>query len=343
VLQVENHTPFEPGLFLLPNERGIETLYVVVKATFDIVGHALRVAEQQRPIVFADEALGEPGQSSLKYASELHLIKPATDVVLVGSAHAPHGRPVTQCGVSLRVGAMVKVIQVLGDRVWRTGLAGQGMSAPQPFLEMPLVYERAFGGVHDRGDGKALYEPKNPVGRGFRGERSAGEMEGLPLPNLEDPQALIRDPDDTPRPMGVGPIAPSWEPRRSFAGTYDEAWKASRAPYLPLDFSPRFFNYASPELTARGYLRGGEPVEIGNCSPGGMERFTLPVCAIDVAVDLDGLIVRPELVLETVLLEPGDLRVCLTYRCAVACDKKGLKIRAVHLQLTSLATGEHAR
>jgi hypothetical protein len=240
----------------------------------------------------------------------------------------------------VRVGAMVKVIQVFGDRVWRTGLAGQGITSPEPFVEMPLVYERAFGGVHDRGDGHALYVPQNPVGRGFRGKRGAGEIEGTPLPNLEDPQAPIRAPGDQPRTMCFGPVAPSWEPRRSFAGTYDEAWKASRAPYLPLDFSPRFFNCAPPDLTARGYLRGGEPVEIGGCSVSGMERFSLPVCAIDAEVDVDGAIARPDLVLETVLLEPGAMRVCLTYRGAVPCDKKGLKIREVRLALRSLELGE---
>ena len=97
--------------------------------------------------MLADEYWGESGQSSLKYASEAHLLKPGTDVVLVGEAWAPKGRPVPSSLVSVKVGALRKVIQVFGDRRWKGGSSSQP-SSPEPFLRMPLTYERAYGGVH---------------------------------------------------------------------------------------------------------------------------------------------------------------------------------------------------
>ncbi len=84
MLQVKNETPFVPGLSVLPDLDGVDTLYVSVKATFEIGAQGVRVAEKQLPVVAADEPWGKPGESSVRYAGEVHPLKPATDVVLVG-------------------------------------------------------------------------------------------------------------------------------------------------------------------------------------------------------------------------------------------------------------------
>jgi hypothetical protein len=336
MLQVRNETPFTPGMFMFPDERGVDTLYVVVKATFTLRGHTLALAEQQCPLIIADECWGEPGQSSLKYASEAHLLKPGTDVLLVGAAHAPHGRPTESCLVSVRVGLAWQALQVFGERTWRGGLFSPGISTPEPFTRMPLVWERAFGGTHVVEDGPVLGEERNPVGQGFRGERSAVEMVDRPLPNLEDPRHLIGSISDTPAPVGVGAIAPAWQPRRGCAGTYDEQWQARRAPYLPRDFQPEFFHVAPSALRVREGLKGGEPVELSNVSPEGTQRFALPRCELDVAVRIDRRSEHPVMRLETVLLEPEEARVCLTWRGAVECDKQALKVHEAHFQVRSM-------
>jgi len=336
MLQVRNDTPFIPGMFMFPDERGVDTLYVAVKATFTLRGHTLTLAEQQCPIVIADEYWGEPGQSSLKYASEAHLLKPGTDVLLVGAAHAPRGRPVESCRVFVRVGAATQVLQVFGERKWRGGLFSPSISPPEPFTRIPLVWERAFGGMHARGDGRVLGEERNPVGQGFRGERSASEMVGRSLPNLEDPRHLIGAISDAPAPVGVGAIAPAWQPRKGFAGTYDEQWQARRAPYLPRDFQPEFFHVAPSALRVPEGLKGGEPVELSNVSPEGTHRLALPRCELDVAVRMDRRSEHPVMRLETVLFEPEEARVCLTWRGAVGCDKQALKVHEAHFQVRSV-------
>lgn len=338
VLQIRNETPFVPGIFIFPDAQGVDTLYVTLKATFVLGRNGPVVAEEQQKLVLADEYLGEPGQSSLKYASEAHLLKPSTDVVLVGEAYAPQGKLVASSLVSVRVGPLRKVVQVFGDRRWKGGLTSPSPSRPEPFLRMPLVYERAYGGTHvlDAERSKVLSEPRNPVGRGFRGKRSASEMAGMPLPNLEDPLKLIQSISDTPAPAALGFVAPSWQPRQSFAGTYDKAWQERRAPYLPLDFRAEFFLAAPPELSARPFLKGGEPVEIIGASPEGVQRFRLPVCRLAVTVRIAGQTHSPSLQLETVLLEPGDARCSMLWRGAVPCDKKALKVEQAHFQLQAM-------
>lgn len=338
MLQVLNETPFVPGIFLFPDAQGVDTLYAVVKATFEFGREGLQVAATQLPVVLADEYWGEPGKSSLKQASEAHLLKPGTDVVLVGDAYAPKGQRVPSSLVSVKVGALRKVVQVLGDRHWRGGLLSPSPSSPEPFLRMPLVYERAYGGVHvvDAERGKVLAEERNPVGRGFRGKRGASEMTGQPLPNLEDPLHLIQGISDTPTPTGLGFIAPAWMPRRSFAGTYDEAWQTRRAPYLPLDFRDDFLQTASPGLSARPFLKGGEPVEIIGASPTGVQRFLLPVCEYEVTVSISGALIRPMMRLETLVLMPGQDQLSMSWRGAIACDKKTLRVEYARFRLQSL-------
>lgn len=343
MLQLKNETPFAANVAVFPDVGGIDTLYVTIKGTFTLTP-AVEIVPEKQPILLADEFWGEPGQSSIKYASEVHLTKPSTDVVLVGSAWAPRGRPVKRLDVSLAVADRKKVVRVFGDREWRPGFwfFPARMTPPAPFESIPLVYERAFGGGHGP-EGKkkeVLFETRNPVGRGFAGRRRGKKLKGLPLPNLEDPNHPIRRPKDRPAPAGFGYVAPSWEPRRSYAGTYDDAWIKGRAPYLPKDFNPRFFNAAHPDLVFPKHLAGGERVEVINALRDGALKFRLPKCDVRARVRVAGAEEVPRLNLETVLIEPDENRLSLVWRGAVPCDKKALKIEEIFVESDGAAPKE---
>ena len=75
----------------------------------------------------------------------------------------------------LRVGDSKKLVAVLGDRVWR----GSNPTPPQPFVSIPLVYERAYGGSYTAGE-RLFCEERNPVGVGFLGKRSKSDLAGQP-------------------------------------------------------------------------------------------------------------------------------------------------------------------
>ena len=339
MLQLKNSTPFKAQIMLLPNRGGIDTLYTVVKGTFTL-GESLGLAEEQVPVTLADEYHGDPTASSIRAASDVSIGKPSTDVVINGSAWAPGGNPTWQMDVSASVGPVAKSIRVFADRVWDVSSGVATISWVAPFVRMPLVWERAFGGT-DVTDKGAVMEPRNPAGAGFRASDGTKPLAGLPLPNVEDPGSLISSWKEAPAPAGFSPVASHWLPRRSYAGTYDDAWQKSRAPYLPADFDPRFCQIAPLGLVTPQALVGGEQVVLHGMTPNGTLRFALPVVRLGVTYRLDSAVETPPVMLDTVVIEPDAARLLMVWRAALPCDKKVKTIREVNPMLLQ-AAGAHA-
>lgn len=336
MLQVDNQTPFAAALSVFPDVHGVESAYLVVKATFAFTADAPALAPMQLPLLAADVYWGDPAQTSLRAAGEFALPKPATDILLIGRAVAP-GPGTRMAEVSVQVGPVHKRVCVFGDRRWeRRGSHWQPGEA-EVWERMPLRWELAFGGVVPARDKTAAavqdWEPCNPVGRGlFDPEALRAGGEPPPLPNLEDPDELIGTEADRPRPACFAPIAPTWLPRRNHAGTYDEAWTKTRAPYLPRDFDTRYFQVAAPDLVAPGYLQGGEPVVLQGFTQGSPLTFALPRLTLEATFDFDGQPQPRPLHLETVLFEPDNARLQMLWRAGLAVDKKLLKLRTARLR-----------
>jgi hypothetical protein len=221
----------------------------------------------------------------------------------------------------VKVGPCQKGIRIFGTRVWYRGALGLKASAPRPFEFMPLRYERSFGGVAvATGKEPPAYEPRNPVGTGLYG--SAKEAIEQPLPNLEDPLHPMTAPTDRVPPACFGPVARSWQPRLSYAGTYDEAWVEQRAPLWPHDFDPRFFTAASPGLVASPGLKGREPVILAGFSPDGRIAFPLPHHRLMVKTAFSDRIDLRELVLDTVHLELDERALTLIWRAAIPAHRE---------------------
>jgi hypothetical protein len=332
MLQLRNETPFAAQLLLLPNANGIDTLFAVIKGTFAL-GAQLALADEQVAVVLADQHHGDPAKTSIRTPSDVCLEKPGTDVLLIGSAWSPDGAPTWQMDVSLRVGPAAKVVRVFGDRCWDVGPTAVSVRWVTPFERMPLVWERAFGGA-DRTDKGETTEPRNPVGLGFRKSAGAKPLADMPLPNIEDPAALISSWKDVPAPAGFAPVAAHWEPRKSFAGTYDDSWQRDRAPYLPTDFDARFFQLAPPDLVVPGGLRGGESVDVRGVKPDGSAiQFVLPTLAVQASFRLDGGEQVRMASLDTLILEPDASRLIMVWRAALPCAKQALKVREVKTTL----------
>jgi len=326
MLQLENHTPFQAGIALLPDRMGIDTLYVMVKATLTLQP-SLSLAPEQVPLAMADEYHGDPAASSLRLASEMHIGKPGTDVLVVGHARPPGERPVTRMTVTLAVAERRRDLLVTGDRHWE---ANGAPSQPLPFESMPLVWERAFGGQHVLAD-RVLAEERNPVGCGFAGERTPEEMRDLPVPNLEDAASPIAQLGQPSTPVCLAPVAPAWLPRRGFAGTYDETWQRTRAPYLPDDFDARFLQCAGADFAFDRYLSGGEPVELAGMTAESPITFVVPASPLSVEVIIAGSPQQPMANLETLLLEPDANRLCMTWRASVPCDRQALQVENIRV------------
>jgi hypothetical protein len=333
--QVDNRTPFVARQSWVRDQNGAETWLVAVKATFDIRADGTTVVSENQPELTRSPLWrDEPGRSSLIYENDFVLAKKTTDVVLNGTAYSRDGREVTTLDVALQVGPVKKMLTVFGDRVW--GPAGAFLTDPQSFVQMPITYERAFGGV-DAGSAhpeKDWYWP-NPVGVGFVASRS--RIGGVAAPNIEYPDQLISRWGARPRPAGFGFIASHWQERTAFAGTYDQAWSENRQPLLPADFDIRHYQAVPRDQQAPAFLVGGEPVGLLNLTPSGILRFFLP--KLEVVFEtrfMDGE--RREHVpdLHTVILEPDFPRVSLVWHSAMECHAKAYKLQRTRVRLKSL-------
>ncbi len=331
-MELVNRTPFSALSLLLPNQDGVDTLYTVVKATLKI-GKQWTLEEDQIQPQAEDEFWGDPESTSLKYSTDFHIGKQNTDIAVVGSAHSFEEQPVTQLDVGLSVGKLQKVVRVFGDRQWNNGL----ISRPADFTSMPLIYEHAFGGQYHAGGELKSLERRNPVGKGYKGKKSTTEMNGSLLPNVEDPGQLISTMHDEPAPAGFGFCAPHWMPRSQFGGAYDEQWQKQRAPYLPKDFSFAFNNSASPGLVYPGYIQGGEEVKLVNMHPSGMIHCQLPV--INIVGRLSVVRERQQSLdfnLETLIFEPDQMRVQMTWKARYLANNKASKINKIEIAMTRL-------
>lgn len=316
-----NETPFAADRSFLRDRDGAEVLVIAVKATFSIAPDGgTRVADEQVELDHSPTYEGEPGASSLRNETDFVLSKSATDVLVRGHAYAARGEPTIAVEARLRAGPVDKRIWVVGDRVWEKNIGGLSATAPEPFVRMPVVYERAFGGGAPRREHEGADLPRdgrNPVGTGFAVSR-AGAV-GMRMPNLEDPERRISSWRQRPAPVGLGPIDRSWSPRVELGGTYDERWRRERLPLVPLDFDPRFDQHAPADQQVAGHLRGGEPFELANLTPDRRLAFTLPEVPLRVASHVGGRTVRHEARLYTVLVEPDERRVILVFQAALPC------------------------
>jgi hypothetical protein len=334
----ENRTPFGGRVLPSLDRDGVDLLLVVVAAQFDLPepgddAPLLRLSALQEPPPVADEYVGEPGQSSIRREGQSAYRKPATDIYVCGEACAPDGRPITAMNVSIRVGPCAVDLRVHGDRVWQRSVTlGARPSDAAPFVRMPLVWERAYGGVAANStEERPVFESRNPIGCGF--EDTAGHAIGRPVPNIEDPRHPLRRIADRPRPVGIGPVARHWQPRVGYGGTYDDAWKRHRAPLWPTDLDERFFCGAPPYLQASPHLTGGEPVLLQGLHPAGTTSFTLPALRLAARSRFIGRTVDSTPTLDGVLIDASAGRLTMYYRAAVPAPLSLVRHRDTSLHL----------
>jgi hypothetical protein len=326
-----NQTRVAAGWTMGFDRDGRELVVVAIKATFTIPldGGEPLMAEQQRPLVEADQFTGQPGLSAPLYESDYAHRRPICDVVLNGSAYAPANRRATRLDVGLRVGSMTKILEAVGNRFWDKGVWGIRVSDPQPFDVMPISYDNAFGGMErSKSDPeKARTFPANPVGRGYLPSKE--DIDGKPLPNTEEFTKPVTNPNGAYRPMSFGSIGRNWVPRVGFAGTYDQHWLDNRAPFWPDDFDDRYFQSAPPDQQIP-YPNGGEQVVLKNLTPNGTVSFRLPIVSMPVwFLPQRGRDTRVDSVIDTIVIEPDRGVFTLTWRAVLPMRRSCFDMKEV--------------
>jgi uncharacterized protein YjbI with pentapeptide repeats len=227
---------------LLWRFRGQLHVSIAVKAAFALVHE--RAMELIEPVALVSGELhhrNNPARS-VRATTDLVPYLGRADVVLVGHAYAPHGEPASKVSVRLAVlrddTALVdKTLAVHGDR--------KG-GAAQPFERIPLVYERALGGVG---------WDDNPFGVGGR----AGAEPDTSAANILDPARPQRS-------AGFGPMSRAWPARRRLLGAMKR--KAFDEPIIeiPEGFDWSFFQ-AAPVDQRTEHLRGDEQILLEGTHP----------------------------------------------------------------------------
>lgn len=330
------------------SDTGEPVFSALVKRTYDIrSGREAMRAEQSRPMQLVDAYYddGDPQVTTVQHESDLAPYKLATDVVVLGRAIAPGARPVHELDVAVHVGATSKTVRIIGDRtcVYREGLTPE-VSDPTPFTEMPIRYERAYGGRDLVSlTGLEFHYPRNPQGTGVAVRNIPEVVDGLRLPNIEDPRDLL-SPDRIvlgeperwnaqPLPQGFGWYQKTWYPRSSFVGAMpqfvdsdttmrEEALGLVPARQIALarqfklpSFDARFYRGASIGLSVP-YLHGGEPVVLERLTDSGTVRFLLPTERPAIALDIGFGSRDLDVVLQTVCVRVDDRQVDLVWRGA---------------------------
>lgn len=198
---------------------------------------------------------GELGQDGVPDSG---MPKSRAEFLVSGSAFSPTGSPQPSCTVQARVGSLEKTLWVYGDRFWTIDDRDQVVvTSPEPFLQMPLGWERAFGGPG--------FE-RNPLGKGHEPiHTSEGPIH--PLPNVELPGQPITSMHDRPEPAGLGPVDPTWPQRFSKTGTYDAEWLRDLSPGLAKDLDWSVFNLAPEDQQQEALFRGDEPFLVHGMHP----------------------------------------------------------------------------
>ena len=228
-------------------EDGRESYLVVTAMAFFAFDAPTSLLTEIAMWKFAAEELGKDA------ALDAGMPKPRGELLLTGKAY-PLGGARPACSVRAKLGAVDKTLYAVGKRVWKFGAP----SEPEPFTEMAISYENAFGGPE---------YAENPLGKGMAPIMSdVGEVH--PLPNIEDPKQLLQSPGERPAlPAGFGPYDLTWPQRFSKMGTYDQAWLKERYPGFAADFELGFFNTAPLDQQIDGYFKGDEAFRLEHLHP----------------------------------------------------------------------------
>ena len=362
---------FHLGLAADPKGEQIAFVLVKITYTFDQAG-MLRMTDPE-PL---HNNIFDPNESPrLKPGCDFWPYKLATDIVVQGKAHAPMRRPIQSTTLSVHVGRYEKHALVFGDRFVLYNGRQLRFSEPEPFESVDLTCYNAYGGVDWRvpieneqslvtqirlqADHPGLY-PRNPYGTGYVVLSDHEDVDGMELPNVEDPEDLLtpeRLITGDPRKWHLQPLPCifDWQqghvfPRCAFFGGADgwhpapeDAVAEVRMGILPKNYrsifneqltdrgpDPRFFNEASSGLQVP-YLKGDEKVLLRGFHPDGDINVQLLDGPPQIQINIEGHKHKPQPRLHTLLIKPEDKRVCMLWAAHVRTPR--MFIEGIHITI----------
>ena len=294
------------------------SLAMIAKATFGIVPGAPLRWIAPLPIQREETHLHNNPIASLAAPSDLAFDIQGAELTLTATASTPHTTeaPSLDAGFEIlrgRATLLTKRLTVVGDRT-------KDGDVPRAFKAMPIVYERARGGINN-----AI----NPV--------------GSDLPNI----LSTGGPESEMFPTGLGPIPCSWSVRRKHRGGLSpkDAYATTEVD-VPDDFSAAYFAVAPADQRLAAF-DPGDVVRLIHLHPHYPTlEFALPSLVARGAVEIAGEGRREiELRLTSIHVEPEQLRATITYRGSVVIGdatslRAGIGVGVNTVELPPLDQGE---
>lgn len=141
---------------------GIDGTYIIFKRSYKIKenGHLdvclIDELDDLTDEIFHSDEIG----NSIKYPDDFLPPLGFVDFIVNANAYAENSEPVQEVICEIKSSVLEKKIRVIGDRTYTKYSDGDAeLSAPIPFIEMPIRAELSFGGEDN---------PKNPFGRGHK-------------------------------------------------------------------------------------------------------------------------------------------------------------------------------
>ncbi len=333
VWQLFNETPFSVGYNACMDHRtGGARWDMAVKGTFDISEDGmLQISNKQVAVFSSSEFYDREDNSSIKYHSDLEAqSKDRIDILVNAHAYAPEGKAVTELDVGVTVGTWTKQLKIIGNRYWDKSMGVMFKTMPTKFEKKPIIYEKAFGGTADSKNGPVVF-PENPVGTGYALKRSC--RVGQTLPNVEYPKHSDKNgKSQNNRVAGLGPICSHWQPRSTLAGTFDDTWRETRCPLLPVDFDPLYYQCAPLDQQLPQIL-GGEPVRLKNLTPGtGSLEFHLPDIDLSFYTKIGKEVESHRSSLHAIIIEPDYPRVQMIWHTSVNCINREHEVEHTYIE-----------
>jgi hypothetical protein len=327
---INNQTPLAATLLPHRDLSGRQQVLLIAKATWSLHSGRLAPAEQQVGLLVQPQrrrlgdldldagqrqALGERENDDIIWLDhDLSPPKPAFDVIVAGYATAPPNYNAAHLDVGLRIGKNTTVLRSHVPRVWERGLMGYSAKALSPTVRrVPLSYA-----VADWPSGFAVMT-------------SDGDGRGLPwLEALDVPSQRTRHAN---RPVGFGHWPENAAHRQPHGGTYGEAWTTQRSPQLPLDFNPRFYNAAHPELQLSDAPPAGTSIGLAHLAREPVLNTHMPDLQLAVqATTAAGAVQRVlKLRSDTLVIEPDLMRMSQLWRASLPTADGSDALRAVRL------------
>jgi len=159
------------------------------------------------------------------------------------------------------------------------------------------------------------------------------DVEGKPLPNIEEADQPIRAWEDTPLPAGLAPIPRLSALRGTRGVVVDVEAQAAR-------LEPAFFTSSHPRMQMTSYPTGSL-VKLRGMRPEGLWSFKLPEIPLSVEVNLGGACYTLPLVVDTLVMLPEQRRFYVVARRALVYQfvaRRERRIRVLARQSDSIVS-----